>query len=149
MLGDAHGDERTALHRSNQQADSASSLACFPLILDAISYPLIGLDFDMRSFRFVFFKFYHRSSSFPKRTISSSPIMSSSGTAAALYAATVSPASVMGAVPEEAKDKKHHLQNGKGFTNPWDSWTEMSGPAIGWAMIKYIWYIRRLADFSS
>ncbi|KAL8694708.1 MAG: hypothetical protein Q9218_000719 [Villophora microphyllina] len=63
-------------------------------------------------------------------------MMSSSGTAAALYAATVSPASVMGAVPEEAKDKRHHLQNGKGFDNPWDSWTEMSGPQIGWAMIK-------------
>lgn len=64
--------------------------------------------------------------------------MSSSGTAAALYAATVSPASITGAVPEEAKDKQHHLQNGKGFNNPWDSWKEMSGPQIGWAILKYV-----------
>ncbi|KAL9638452.1 MAG: hypothetical protein Q9204_001494 [Flavoplaca sp. TL-2023a] len=62
--------------------------------------------------------------------------MSSSGTAAALYAATVSPASITGGVPEEAKDKKHHLKNGKGFDNPWDSWRDFSGPAIGWAMVK-------------
>ncbi|KAL8737905.1 MAG: hypothetical protein Q9181_001242 [Wetmoreana brouardii] len=68
--------------------------------------------------------------------MSTSPIMSSSGTAAALYAATTSPASVLGAVPEEAKDKRHHLKDGKGFTNPWDSWKEMGGFAIGWAMIK-------------
>lgn len=62
--------------------------------------------------------------------------MSGSGTAAALYAATVSPASITGAVPEEAKDKKHHLKNGKGFDNPWDSWRDFNGPAIGWAMVK-------------
>ncbi|KAL8989414.1 MAG: hypothetical protein Q9177_001700 [Variospora cf. flavescens] len=61
--------------------------------------------------------------------------MSSSGTAALLYAA-VSPASVTGAVPEEAKDKRHHLKDGKGFTNPWDSWIEMGGFSIGWAMAK-------------
>ncbi|KAI4170509.1 MAG: hypothetical protein LQ343_004886 [Gyalolechia ehrenbergii] len=62
--------------------------------------------------------------------------MSSSGTAAALYAATVSPASVTGAVPEDAKGRQHHLKDGKGFTNPWDSWKEMGGFAIGWAMAK-------------
>ncbi|KAL8785987.1 MAG: hypothetical protein Q9213_003063 [Squamulea squamosa] len=62
--------------------------------------------------------------------------MSSSSTAAALYAAVVSPASITGAVPEEAKDKRHHLKDGKGFDNPWDSWRDLSGPAIGWAMVK-------------
>ena len=45
--------------------------------------------------------------------------MSGSGIAASLYAATISQASVMGAEPEEAKDKRHHLKDGKGFTNPW------------------------------
>ena len=45
--------------------------------------------------------------------------MSGSGTAASLYAATISQASVIGAEPEEAKDKRHHLKDGKGFTNPW------------------------------
>ncbi|KAL8716317.1 MAG: hypothetical protein Q9220_000222 [cf. Caloplaca sp. 1 TL-2023] len=62
--------------------------------------------------------------------------MSSSGTAAALYAATVSSASITGAVPEEAKEKKHHLKAGKGFTNPWESWRDFNGPAIAWAMTK-------------
>ena len=63
--------------------------------------------------------------------------MSSSGTAASLYAATISPASVNGAEPEEAKDKRHHLKDGKGFTNPWDSWREFSGPGIMKAMVMY------------
>ena len=61
--------------------------------------------------------------------------MSSSGAAASLYAATISPASIIGAEPEEAKDKRHHLKDGKGFNNPWDSWKNMSGPAIGRAMV--------------
>ena len=61
--------------------------------------------------------------------------MSAAGTAAALYAATVSSSSITGAVPEEAKEKAHHLKDGKGFTNPWDSWKEMAGPAIMRAMI--------------
>ena len=45
--------------------------------------------------------------------------MSSSATAASLYAATISSATITGAVPEEAKEKRHHLKDGKGFTNPW------------------------------
>ncbi len=55
----------------------------------------------------------------PNRPFSTSYRMSSSGIAASLYAATISPASVTGAEPEEAKDKRHHLKDGKGFTNPW------------------------------
>ena len=54
-----------------------------------------------------------------RKSFSTSHRMSSSGTAASLYAATISPASVAGAEPEEAKDKRHHLKDGKGFTNPW------------------------------
>ena len=60
--------------------------------------------------------------------------MSGSGTAAVLYAATISNASITGAVPEESKERRHHLKDGKGFTNPWDSWKEMSGPSIMRAM---------------
>ncbi|KAL9130416.1 MAG: hypothetical protein Q9217_001383 [Psora testacea] len=45
--------------------------------------------------------------------------MSSSATSASLYAATISQSSITGAVPEEAKEKRHHLKDGKGFTNPW------------------------------
>ncbi|MCJ1473769.1 hypothetical protein MMC13_002420 [Lambiella insularis] len=63
--------------------------------------------------------------------------MSAAGTAAALYAATISPASVTGAVPEEAKERRHHLKNGKGFINYWDSYTmSLSGPAIAKAIIR-------------
>ncbi|MCJ1396915.1 hypothetical protein MMC11_000106 [Xylographa trunciseda] len=61
--------------------------------------------------------------------------MSTAGTAAALYAATISPSSMTGAVPEEAKEKAHHLKDDKGFTNPWDSWREFSGPGIMKALI--------------
>jgi hypothetical protein len=42
-----------------------------------------------------------------------------------LYAAVSSPAQV-GARPEDADEKRHHLKNGKGFTNPWDSYVESS-----------------------
>ncbi|PZD22879.1 Zn-dependent hydrolasesbeta-lactamase fold protein [Pyrenophora tritici-repentis] len=40
-----------------------------------------------------------------------------------LYAAVGNPALVP-SQPEEAAEKRHHLKNGKGFTNPWDSYTE-------------------------
>ena len=61
---------------------------------------------------------------FPKHSRSQRPLstttkMSSSGTAASLYAATVSPVTISGATPEDARDKSHHLKDGKGFTNPW------------------------------
>jgi N-acyl-phosphatidylethanolamine-hydrolysing phospholipase D len=42
-----------------------------------------------------------------------------------LYAAVSNPAQVA-AKPEEADEKRHHLKNGKGFTNPWDSYVESS-----------------------
>lgn len=66
--------------------------------------------------------------------------MSSAGTAAALYAATISASPITGAVPEEAKDKKHHLQDGKGFKNPWESWRNMSGPQILKALIWQVFH---------
>lgn len=75
-----------------------------------------------------------------KRNFSTSPTMSGAGTAAALYAVTVSSSSITGAVPEEAQDKKHHLKDGKGFTNPWESWRNMSAPQIMKAMI---WQVSR------
>ncbi|MCJ1484816.1 hypothetical protein MMC06_004989 [Schaereria dolodes] len=53
--------------------------------------------------------------------------MSSAAEAAVLYAVTISPTSLMGTALEEAKDKQHHLQDGKGFTNPWDSWKRTTG----------------------
>lgn len=47
------------------------------------------------------------------------------GIGAALYAVVSNPAQIA-AQPEEAKEKAHHLKNGKGFVNPWDSYTETS-----------------------
>lgn len=65
--------------------------------------------------------------------------MSDSAISAIMYAATISSSSIAGAVPDEAKEKQHHLTHGKGFTNPWDSWRVLSGPAI---MKALLWYVR-------
>jgi hypothetical protein len=54
---------------------------------------------------------------------------------AALYAVVSNPAQVA-AVPEDAQAKAHHLKNGKGFRNPWDSFTEITAPKIMWGMIS-------------
>jgi len=51
-------------------------------------------------------------------------------TAAALYACTTTSPTALGAVPEDSGAKAHHLKNGKGFTNPWESWIELSPPKI-------------------
>ena len=68
----------------------------------------------------------------------SSSKMSSSNTSAILYAATVSAASVTGATPEDAKEKKHHLKDGSGFTNPWDSWRNQTAPQLMKAMGGFV-----------
>ncbi|KAF1921252.1 beta-lactamase superfamily domain-containing protein [Ampelomyces quisqualis] len=47
------------------------------------------------------------------------------GVGAGMYAVVSNPAQ-LAAQPEDAKDKAHHLKNGKGFTNPWDSYVENS-----------------------
>ena len=44
---------------------------------------------------------------------------------AGLYAVVSNPAQIA-ARPEEADARRHHLKNGKGFTNPWDSYVEAS-----------------------
>lgn len=48
------------------------------------------------------------------------------------------PPSLTSAVPESAKDLAHHEKNGKGFINPWESYNDRSGWAIGWAMLMYV-----------
>lgn len=95
----------------------------------------------------VFFRFLFPSRTNPasrqksreRRSFANTPVMSDSAISAILYAATISSSSIAGAVPDEAKEKRHHLTHGKGFTNPWDSWRVMSGPAILKAML---WYVR-------
>jgi len=71
-----------------------------------------------------------------RKSFSTSQKMSSSATAALLYAATISPTAIVGGEPKDAKDKAHHLENG-GFINPWPSWLEKSGPAIARALLAY------------
>ncbi|CAG8953491.1 hypothetical protein HYFRA_00010241 [Hymenoscyphus fraxineus] len=59
----------------------------------------------------------------------------SSGMAAAMaYACTMTPPSTLGAVPEDSKEKAHHLKDGKGFRNPWPSWVDQSPIKITSAM---------------
>lgn len=66
----------------------------------------------------------------PRITPTKATTMAASVTAAAVYAATLSSPAAIDAVPENAKDKKHHRQNGKGFVNPWESAKVFSGPYI-------------------
>lgn len=71
---------------------------------------------------------------------STTVIMSTAGgvgavASAALYAVVSNPAQIA-AVPEDAQEKNHHLKNGKGYRNPWDSFAELSVPKIMWGMIS-------------
>ena len=54
---------------------------------------------------------------------------------AVIYVCAISSPAALGAVPEDSEEKKHHLKGGKGFTNPWESWREFSGPKIMSQMI--------------
>ncbi len=54
-----------------------------------------------------------------------------------LYAATFSGPSTIGAVPEDDKEKSHHLKGGKGFRNPWPSYISKTGWEIRRAMLWY------------
>lgn len=47
------------------------------------------------------------------------------GIGAGFYAVVSSPAQMV-SQPEGTEDKAHHLQDGKGFTNPWDSYVQAS-----------------------
>lgn len=63
----------------------------------------------------------------------------SSGMAAAIaYACTMTPPSALGAVPEDSKEKAHHLKGGKGFQNPWPSWIDQNPMKIGGAVAWYV-----------
>jgi N-acyl-phosphatidylethanolamine-hydrolysing phospholipase D len=65
--------------------------------------------------------------------------MSSASTAVALYASTISPSQILGAVPEDSKELAHHVKGGKGFINPWESFSQdKPGWQIGKAMIMYM-----------
>ncbi|KAI9824315.1 MAG: hypothetical protein M1826_007412 [Phylliscum demangeonii] len=53
-----------------------------------------------------------------------------------MLTATIAHTARPGVEPEDAAERKHHLKDGQGFTNPWESWQEMAAPKILWAMIR-------------
>ncbi|KAF9696916.1 hypothetical protein EKO04_005087 [Ascochyta lentis] len=57
------------------------------------------------------------------------------GISAGLYAAVSNPSQIA-AQPEDAAAKAHHLKNGKGFTNPWDSYTELNPFQMMWGILS-------------
>lgn len=69
-----------------------------------------------------------------RANISNTRIMSGGMTTAALYACTMTSPTALGAVPEDSEAKTHHLKDGKGFTNPWESYRDFSGPKLGMTM---------------
>lgn len=91
----------------------------------------------MRSFVRGLFRSLKWPKSPQQRPFSDNSKMANSATSAILYAATISAASITGAVPEEAGEKRHHLKDGKGFDNPWESWRSFTAPSIIKAMVLY------------
>ncbi|QSZ30175.1 hypothetical protein DSL72_004695 [Monilinia vaccinii-corymbosi] len=54
-----------------------------------------------------------------------------------LYKTHISnPSTNPSSTPESSRAKPHHLKDGKGFTNPWDSWVEKSAPGVVLSMMK-------------
>jgi hypothetical protein len=71
----------------------------------------------------------------PKPSAAQTRVMSGSMTAAALYACTMTSPTALGAVPEDAEAKSHHVKDGVGFRNPWNSWRDFTVPEIMKGMI--------------
>lgn len=64
--------------------------------------------------------------------------MSTGAVAAALYTCTFSKPAALGAVPEDAEARAHHLKGGNGFANPWESCRDMNTPKIAGVMLWYV-----------
>lgn len=73
----------------------------------------------------------------PNRKFHTTANMSSSSASAILYSAVISPSQGIYAVPEDADGRAHHLKQGKGFTNPWNSYRERSG----WQIMKALLWL--------
>lgn len=91
----------------------------------------------MRKFFYTFrLKFRHQKSPHFQRNSHLTLKMSASTTSALLYTASVSSPQVAQAVPQDAKELRHHVKGGKGFINPWSSYREnMPGFQIGFTML--------------
>lgn len=84
-----------------------------------------------RLFRYISRSTIHKTS----KSVMAVKHISSGTVAATLYACTFSAPTALGAVPEESRAKPHHLKNGKGFTNPWESWADINASMV----ISGIW----------
>ncbi|TEY56274.1 hypothetical protein BOTCAL_0227g00190 [Botryotinia calthae] len=84
----------------------------------------------------------------PKYTLKA---MSGSVIGATLYAASMSSPAALDKIPENAKEKKHHLKEGEGtgFTNPWESWKEMGVVGIGMAMARKVILAKLSGEFGT
>lgn len=90
----------------------------------------------MRSFLRTIFR--KRSAKIPANDhlrVNTTRAMSTGVGVAALYACSMTSPTALGAVPEDSKEKAHHLKHGVGFKNPWESWRDFSGPGIAAKMI--------------
>lgn len=67
-------------------------------------------------------------------TVKMSSAGGAGGAAAAMYVVVSNPVAVA-ARPEDADEKAHHLKNGKGFTNPWDSFRDFAGWQMGMRLL--------------
>lgn len=79
-----------------------------------------------------------RSFSPQTKVIANTMASATGGVTAALYAATFSAPTQSSAAPEDAKNLTHHNKHGKGFINPWASWTEASPWSIGYEIIRLV-----------
>ena len=60
---------------------------------------------------------------------------------AAIYALSITNPAALGAVPEDAEGKEHHLKGGSGFRNPWPSYVDFNPFKIGMSMAWLVIYI--------
>ncbi|KAI9663419.1 MAG: hypothetical protein M1829_006111 [Trizodia sp. TS-e1964] len=71
-----------------------------------------------------------------KRVRTIAGISTSTMAATTLYSVTVTEPSQQGAEPEGSRELLHHLTNGKGFQNPWDSTSDLSAGKLFWTFGK-------------
>ena len=74
-----------------------------------------------------FLQSLHRLLEHSQRSFHSINKMSSATTSSLLYSSVINPLQGANAIPEDATSLSHHLKDGRGFINPWESYRERSG----------------------
>jgi hypothetical protein len=111
---------------------SHSSYSSSPTFLKAensFTFPFHQRSVSKKNISATAFRYRRRSAPRPLKFSKTAKMSSIGGGVAAstagLYGALVTNPTQIGAKPEEADELKHHLQNGKGFKNPWDSFQDI------------------------